>query len=119
MQPKDSTTNEAYKGYTNHDCPFMPCHKGVRREFNCLFCYCPLIAYECPGPYKVFEHEGIIRKDCSDCTLPHDGIHPSWNFIQLWLKRPTVWSGHAQKHGLTTGVQLDTVDKRVGVANDK
>jgi hypothetical protein len=51
MQPKDITDNQAFKGFTNHECPFLPCHPGVKREFNCLFCYCPLIAYECPGPY--------------------------------------------------------------------
>lgn len=50
MEPKDTTTNEAFKGFTNDKCPFLPCHKGVKRAFNCLFCYCPLIAYDCPGP---------------------------------------------------------------------
>ena len=54
MEPKDTTSNEAFKGFTNAACPFMPCHLGVEREFNCLFCYCHLSAYECPGSYKVF-----------------------------------------------------------------
>lgn len=97
MQPKDITTNEGFKGFTNTTCPFLPCHKGVHREFNCLFCYCPLIAYECPGPYQVFTSaNGVRRKDCSACTLPHDGYHQSWNFIQRWLEYPVVWSGEAQ-----------------------
>lgn len=97
MQPKDSTQNEAFKGFTNEACPFLPCHEGVTRAFNCLFCYCPLIAYECPGPYKVMvSANGVTRKDCSACTLPHDGHAQSWNFIQKWLDYPVVWKGAAQ-----------------------
>jgi len=94
MEPKHQTTNEGYKGFTNHDCPFLPCHQGVRREFNCLFCYCPLIAFACPGPYEVYtDKHGQRRKDCSACTLPHDGYQASWNFIQKWLECPVVWDG--------------------------
>jgi len=97
MQPKDKTKNEAFKGFTNHDCPFYPCHTGIKREFNCLFCYCPLIAYECPGPYEVFEDaHGNKRKDCSACKLPHDGIEESWRFIVKWLEDPQVWDGSEQ-----------------------
>jgi Zn-finger protein len=94
MEPRSTTSNEGYKGFTNGDCPFLPCHGGVYREFNCLFCYCPLIAYVCPGPYRVFtDARGVTRKDCSACTLPHDGYHQSWGFIQTWLQRPILWDG--------------------------
>lgn len=97
MEPKDTTTNIAFKGFTNHDCPFMPCHKGVKREFSCLFCYCTLIAYECPGPYEVFtDKHGNVRKDCTNCKLPHDGWEASWNFIQKWLENPKIWNGQPQ-----------------------
>jgi Zn-finger protein len=97
MEPKDSTNDQGFKGFTNESCPFLPCHPGVRREFNCLFCYCPLIAYECPGPYEVFtDANGVTRKDCSACTLPHDGYQASWAFIQRWLAKPVVWDGHSQ-----------------------
>jgi Zn-finger protein len=97
MEPKDTTTNEAFKGFTNEACPFLPCHPGVEREFNCLFCYCPLSAYQCPGPYKTFaDRNGLTRKDCSDCTLPHNGYRRSWNFIQRWLERPVPWDGQPQ-----------------------
>lgn len=97
MQPKDLTSNEGFKGFTNHDCPFLPCHEGVRGDFNCLFCYCPLIAYECPGPYQVFKDKnGLKRKDCSACTLPHNGYRGAWTFIQKWLERPVVWDGREQ-----------------------
>lgn len=48
-EPKDLTTNMAFKGFTNLECPFLPCHPGVRRvkqevgkektiDWNCLFC---------------------------------------------------------------------------------
>ncbi|ULB12369.1 cysteine-rich small domain-containing protein (plasmid) [Cereibacter azotoformans] len=97
MEPKDTTQNEAFKGFTNRACPFLPCHPGVKREFNCLFCYCPLIAYDCPGPYETYtDRNGLVRKDCSACTLPHDGYQQSWNFIQKWLEFPQPWSGQPQ-----------------------
>ncbi|MFD2234880.1 cysteine-rich small domain-containing protein [Phaeospirillum tilakii] len=97
MEPKDTTQNEAYKGFTNTNCPFYPCHEGVKREFNCLFCYCPLNALACPGPYKAFTSKnGVRRKDCSACTLPHDGYKQSWGFIQKWLAEPVPWDGGEQ-----------------------
>ncbi|WPL19315.1 Cysteine-rich small domain protein [Thiorhodovibrio winogradskyi] len=79
----------AFKGFTHRACEYYPCHHGVRRAFNCLFCYCPLIERECPGPYRLFtDMRGTTRKDCSACRLAHDGIHPSWAFIQRWLDAP-------------------------------
>jgi hypothetical protein len=38
----------------------------------------------------------VTRKDCSACTLPHDGYQASWAFIQKWLAKPVVWDGHPQ-----------------------
>ncbi|SEQ48501.1 Cysteine-rich small domain-containing protein [Ectothiorhodospira magna] len=97
MASRDDTENEAYKGFTNSACPFMPCHRGITRAFNCLFCYCPLMAYDCPGPYTVFtDPQGKPHKDCSDCTLPHDGYRQSWHFIQKGLERPVFWNGCPQ-----------------------
>lgn len=92
-QHKVSTTN--FKGFTNKQCEFFPCHKGIKpEEFNCLFCYCPLVFLECPGDYVVFEDKkGIKRKDCSACALPHKGIDASWRFIQKWLDNPKPWGG--------------------------
>jgi Zn-finger protein len=81
-----------FKGFTNNECEFFPCHQGVKRDFNCLFCYCPLLTRECPGPYKVFTDKyGHTRKDCSACTLPHDGIEQSWRFIQRWVSVSPNW----------------------------
>ena len=86
-----------FQGFTNSECEFYPCHKDVKRNFNCLFCYCPLLSKECPGPYKVFvDKYGNTRKDCSDCTLPHDGIKQSWEFIQRWVSVAPDWDGDPQ-----------------------
>jgi Zn-finger protein len=87
----------AFKGFTNTGCEFFPCHPGVRREFNCLFCYCPLTERACPGPYKTFTDKyGNVRKDCSDCTLPHDSIGASWRFIQMWVSTAPAWDRQPQ-----------------------
>lgn len=42
----------------------------IRRNFNCLFCYCPLYALgdKCGGNFRMTE-KGI--KDCTNCQLPH------------------------------------------------
>ena len=94
MQPKDTVQTIYFKGYTNDKCEFFPCHKNVKREFNCLFCYCPLIAYECPGPYLVYQDKhGNTRKDCSGCIIPHNGYEQSWRVMQKYLENPEVWSG--------------------------
>lgn len=91
-EPKDLVLTYKFKGYSNIKCEFFPCHKGIKQEFSCLFCYCPLINYECPGPYKLYkDRRGNNRKDCSDCKLPHDGYEKSWSFIQKWLENPITW----------------------------
>jgi Zn-finger protein len=98
MQPKNTATTANFKGFTNSQCEFFPCHQGVKQEFNCIFCYCPLIAYECPGPYEVFtDANGNTRKDCSACKLPHDGYERSWKIMQAWLKNPKIWDGSPQR----------------------
>jgi len=59
--------------FRNVSCDYFPCHAGVdEREFNCLFCYCPLYALgpSCGGDYSYTE-SGI--KDCSRCTRLHKG----------------------------------------------
>ncbi len=92
-----ATGDEAHKGFTHSACPYMPCHAGIERAYNCLFCYCPLYAYDCPGPYRVVtDSRGIARKDCRACTLPHDGQTASWRFIRAWLRRPVPWTGAEQ-----------------------
>lgn len=91
-RPSETVSTTHYQGFTNSQCEFLPCHKDVKREFNCLFCYCPLVFLKCPGDYRVFtDRNGLVRKNCTDCTLPHDGYKRSWKFIQLWLAKLEPW----------------------------
>ena len=57
--------------FQNTDCEYFPCHHGLgRASFSCLFCYCPLYAWNerCGGDYTINE-KGY--KDCSTCLFPH------------------------------------------------
>ena len=59
--------------FQNRACPHFPCHKDIpARDFNCLFCYCPLYALgsACGGDFSYTERG---RKNCTSCTLPHRG----------------------------------------------
>lgn len=61
----------SYRYFENKDCKYFPCHKGLK-DFNCLFCYCPMYTKEhCPGNPKYIEANGRKIKNCSDCTFPH------------------------------------------------
>lgn len=73
----------SYKKYTNRECNYFPCHKGVpEKDFNCMFCYCPLyfLGKECGGN---FEYIANI-KDCSNCLLPH--LKNGYEFINDKIK---------------------------------
>ncbi len=64
------TTN--YKFFQHKTCEFFPCHQGLaEKNFNCLFCYCPLFALgdECGGNFSYYNPSGV--KDCSNCLVPH------------------------------------------------
>ena len=56
--------NNSYRYFQNSDCEYFPCHKiNNTKNFNCLFCFCPLFYY-CKNRIN-----GIVK--CEDCTLPH------------------------------------------------
>ena len=100
MEPKDLFDTEHFKGFTHKECEFYPCHSLSEfkrpNEFNCLHCTCPLYWLECPGTYTVItDADGVKRKDCSECILPHDGYKQSWTIMNLskYQKQPKVWSG--------------------------
>ena len=60
-----------YAFFQNLDCEYFPCHRTKQpKQFNCLFCYCPLyfLDGECGGNFVILDN-GI--KDCSACMLPH------------------------------------------------
>ncbi len=60
-----------YSFFSHGECEFFPCHAGADpKNFNCLFCYCPLYALgkDCGGNFRYLEG-GV--KDCTNCTFPH------------------------------------------------
>jgi Zn-finger protein len=57
--------------FSNWQCEFFPCHPdGDPKNFNCLFCYCPLYALgrRCGGKFVILSNG---CKDCSGCLFPH------------------------------------------------
>ena len=89
MEPKDTVDTEHFKHFSHRECEFFPCH-GDQNQ-NCLFCYCPLAFLECPGNYEVIESpKGVLRKDCSKCTITHGP--KGWNLVQHWLVNPEPWN---------------------------
>lgn len=66
---KDYTAS--FKYFENRECAYYPCHKA--EHINCLFCYCPLYHYDCPGNFKMIESKsGKVIKSCIDCQFPHN-----------------------------------------------
>jgi len=60
-----------YQFFQNKACEFFPCHTGVEeKDFNCLFCYCPLytLGDKCGGSFRYTE-KGV--KSCEACNFPH------------------------------------------------
>lgn len=58
------------KFFSNKNCEYYPCH-NCDTDINCLFCYCPLYTFDCPGDYHMVEKNGKIIKSCINCTFPH------------------------------------------------
>lgn len=54
--------------FCNKDCEYYPCHT-TDSPLNCLFCFCPLYAFENCGGHFTYTDKGV--KDCSNCLLPH------------------------------------------------
>lgn len=72
----------SYKVFTNRQCDYYPCHTGVKGQYNCMFCYCPLYTYKnCGGDYVLFKG----MKDCTNCIIPHSG-EDGWEMIQNKLE---------------------------------
>ena len=71
MQEKYDWQGKHFAFFQNQACEYFPCHETADiKQFNCLFCYCPLyvLGKHCGGN-PVFQKNGI--KDCSKCILPH------------------------------------------------
>jgi len=74
----------SYQTYTNKECEFFPCHKGIKdEEFNCMFCYCPLYFIECPVNVPLLSN-GL--KDCMECTVTHRGKR-AWIIVRKYLDK--------------------------------
>ena len=60
----------SYKFFQNKECEWFPCHSTHNlKDFNCMFCYCPLYNdNDCGGNYVILENK---LKDCSSCLIPH------------------------------------------------
>ena len=60
-----------YAFFSHTACEYFPCHETRHpKDFNCLFCYCPLYALgeRCGGNFT-YTDNGV--KDCKECMLPH------------------------------------------------
>ena len=78
----------SYRYFCNTACKYFPCHEGMEgKDFNCLFCYCPMNSLEkCLGtPKFVKTKEGKIIKDCTGCSYPHVPEH--YDAIMEFLKK--------------------------------
>lgn len=63
-----------HRFHCNSECQYFPCHNtGMDlKQFNCMFCYCPLYPMlDCGGSYGIVEHGNYKMKDCSACIIPH------------------------------------------------
>ncbi len=80
--------------FANKDCEYYPCHPGLK-EFNCLFCYCPMnYAEKCPGnPEFIRTKDGRIIKNCMNCDFPHRPENYE-KIIQFMKKKMPVFEEH-------------------------
>jgi Zn-finger protein len=65
--------------FSNVECEYWPCH-GLEDQ-NCLFCYCPLYAFDCGGNFTLTH--GV--KDCSACLKVHEA--GGYEFVTRELRR--------------------------------
>ena len=69
----DATPEKDELIFTHDACPYFPCHQLPSDiTFNCVFCYCPLYALgpDCGGAFR-YNEKGY--KDCTYCTVMHEG----------------------------------------------
>ena len=82
-----------YQFFQNRECEYFPCHKDVEeKDFNCLFCYCPLytLGENCSGNF-VYTETGV--KSCVNCNFPHKRE----NFSALIKRFPELCSLAARR----------------------
>ena len=82
-----------YQFFQNRECEYFPCHKDVEeKDFNCLFCYCPLytLGENCGGNF-IYTETGV--KSCVNCNFPHKRE----NFSALIKRFPELCSLAARR----------------------
>lgn len=82
---KEDGAMKQYTRVQNKKCEYFPCHSGIEaKEFNCLFCYCPLygLKEDCGGDFVYLENG---MKDCSGCRIPHE--RDGYEYIQKYQKQ--------------------------------
>ena len=82
-----------YQFFQNRECEYFPCHKDVEeKDFNCLFCYCPLytLGENCVGNF-LYTDTGV--KSCVNCNFPHKRE----NFSALIKRFPELCSLAARR----------------------
>ena len=78
----------SHRFFSNTACKYFPCHEDMKgKDFNCLFCYCPMNSLEnCLGEPVYFKNkEGKLMKDCTGCSYPHKPEH--YEAIMEFLKK--------------------------------
>jgi len=71
MNGQEKWRDSEYSFFAHKKCEYFPCHEtDSAKDFNCLFCYCPLYAHEnCGGDY-FYTQNGL--KSCKNCNFPHE-----------------------------------------------
>ena len=89
----ESWENKHYSFFQNRECEYFPCHKDVEeKDFNCLFCYCPLytLGENCGGNF-LYTDTGV--KSCVNCNFPHKRE----NYTALLKRFPELCSMTARR----------------------
>ncbi|MFO0754283.1 MAG: cysteine-rich small domain-containing protein [Thermodesulfovibrionales bacterium] len=69
LRKTDKDTSEFF---SNHTCKYFPCHETDSKQFNCIFCYCPMyFVPNCLGRPRFITSNNKMVKDCSACDYPH------------------------------------------------
>jgi len=51
---------------------------------NCLFCFCPLYDFDCPGNYTIIDKGDRKVKSCKNCNFPH--MPDNYDKVMEYLK---------------------------------
>ena len=80
--------------FQNRACPHFPCHEGIAaRDFNCLFCYCPLYALgpNCGGNFTYTERG---RKNWNVTFPTREKTAQSWSPRTTNNSQPSRTNSH-------------------------